>query len=58
MNHTTAIETKELTKAYQNFVAVLVASHFTVTVANTDQLDEVMASLKKVKQVHQVQRIS
>jgi GTP pyrophosphokinase len=36
----------------------LVASYFTVTVTNTDQLDEVLASLKKVKQVQQVRRIS
>lgn len=36
----------------------LVASYFTVTVTNTDQLNEVLTSLKKVKQVQQVQRIS
>jgi GTP pyrophosphokinase len=36
----------------------LVASYFTVTVSDTDQFDEVIASLKKVKQVHQVQRIN
>jgi GTP pyrophosphokinase len=36
----------------------LVASYFTVMVTNTDQLDEVLASLKKVKHVQQVQRIS
>jgi GTP pyrophosphokinase len=36
----------------------LVACYFTVTVTNTVQLDEVLTSLKKVKKVQLVQRIS
>jgi GTP pyrophosphokinase len=36
----------------------LVSSFFTLTVADTDQLDQVLASLKKVKLVQEVQRIS